>query len=350
MSYLFLSLVSLLLFTGCSTKATVYALKPALVDSLSRHKNVTVDTFIGDRINFSNSLKSELLAVSFHGEPYFNLSHNAQTHLRGKATVHSDTQEYYNEYVRHYNKEGKLLNTDRRMGLRPMYSFRGLPMIVNNYNNYYTSYGSINNYNNDNDNRPVDAKEGYTNVEHEYCTKRIVRLEGYIDVSHGSEILHHKSFNEESDDDECHNDNYYNSSSSTLAYRLRDRVIRSFIKEIAPRMTHYRITLLDKADIPYSKAQKILLKQGLKSVKDKNYAQAKHFFTTLNEQTAEKSYVALYNLGVVNESLHAFIDAKQLYEKAQKISAYTVEEINDALLRVDNVKQMENKAKLQINR
>ena len=62
-----------------------------------------------------------------------------------------------------------------------------------------------------------------------------------------------------------------------------------------------------------------------------------------------KSYVVAYDFGVVNEAQGKFEKAKKMYAMADSLTLEPVEEINTAILRIDNLISKSAEAKQQIN-
>jgi hypothetical protein len=68
----------------------------------------------------------------------------------------------------------------------------------------------------------------------------------------------------------------------------------------------------------------------------------------LVDATSRKSYVPFYNLGVIAEIQGQYQKAQKFYKEADKLMVEPVEEINEAVIRIEKLIQNNNKAKEQL--
>jgi hypothetical protein len=72
--------------------------------------------------------------------------------------------------------------------------------------------------------------------------------------------------------------------------------------------------------------------------------------SNLNDSLNGKSYVVMYDLGVIKEARGNFDEAKKLYEFADEGTLHPIDEINKAVLRINKLIDERNQARVQINK
>jgi tetratricopeptide (TPR) repeat protein len=108
--------------------------------------------------------------------------------------------------------------------------------------------------------------------------------------------------------------------------------------------------LLDDPDLDYTKRQEKLLKVSLEYIEQWRYDKAEQFLGQLIETTNAKSYVALYDMGVLQEAQGKYKEAQEYYEEADHLMIEPVEEINEAVLRIKRLIAKKEKTMEQLQR
>jgi len=129
---------------------------------------------------------------------------------------------------------------------------------------------------------------------------------------------------------------------------ISDEIAGKFAFKLAPHYIFYPVTLLEDPDLEYSEKQEKQLENALAFIKQNRYDRGEELLADLMDQTANKSYVAIYNLGVIKEAQGQLKDAKELYQMADKLTMEPVEEINEAINRIDAAIAKREKALQQV--
>jgi DNA-binding MltR family transcriptional regulator len=72
--------------------------------------------------------------------------------------------------------------------------------------------------------------------------------------------------------------------------------------------------------------------------------------SNLNDSLNGKSYVVMYDLGVIKEARGNFDEAKKLYDFADDTSLKPIDEINSAVIRINKLIDERNQARAQIKK
>jgi len=318
-----------LLMGGCGTKAKVYTLKPAEVSVMSSHKKIFVESFKGDRIGFKERLKTALFELNYNKTPYFELTYGkAQAIILGNISsqVHDDL--YQNQYITHFDKEGKKEKKVENRQVRPY-------MAMKYYDFPYSSPKS-----------KLDKKHLSTDKEIsvEMCLEREVTLEGRFEIVADAKILYIQPFNESLKEKECSYTHYPSINEESMLNALQDRVIDKFINSIAPQKISYEIEVLSKTPKNYSLEEKEALKNALYFVEEEKYPQAEVWFTKLVTLSNHESFTALYNLGIMQEANGKYAQALQTYIESQKLDDKEIGLSVEAIERINRTQKMEIEA------
>jgi len=100
----------------------------------------------------------------------------------------------------------------------------------------------------------------------------------------------------------------------------------------------------------YTDKQKKLLDISLEYIEQGRFDKAEKLLMNLIDITGSKSYVPFYNLGVISEAKGKYVDAKEYYAYADNLMVEPVEEINEAIVRIDRLISKRKITQEQINR
>ncbi|MEJ2373298.1 MAG: hypothetical protein P8Y16_05840, partial [Sulfurimonas sp.] len=129
-----------------------------------------------------------------------------------------------------------------------------------------------------------------------------------------------------------------------------NEIAQSFTYKLTPHYRQFNVTLLEDPDIDYTDQQEQLLEVSLKYIEQGRYDKAEKLLIDLIDATGQKSYVPFYNLGVIKEAEGNYDEAKEYYGYADNLMIEPVEEINNAVVRIENLIEKRKQTMEQINR
>ena len=317
-----------LLLSGCAQKVRVRALKPAEVSRAALTKKIAVTQFKNDKPNISGKIEADLAKSKLRNKQYFTMISRqdlnkvlAEQKIGSSGLIDPSTA----------TKVGKLL------GAQAIISGR-TGNASSNDTNFYESRTKCN-------------KNNCWEVRVS-CVKRVAGLDAeirMIDTQRG-DIIYADTINRTRSWKHCNDDSRYIPSTTMASQQLAADIADSFTAKLVPHYIYYNVELLDSPDIEYTDQQEDLLDNALKFIKHRRYDRASTLLTRLINQTNEKSYVPIYNLGVVTEALGQYEEAQALYKKADKLTIEPVEQINHAINHIDKIIQQNKQALNQIKK
>ena len=331
MKYFIGSILIAIILSGCSQTVRIEALVPAQVDRVSQTKKIAVLNFRNDSVGLSRKIETELASYRINNKNYFTIvsRNDFQTILAEQRLQSSGLVNEKNSV-----KVGQLI---------------GAEAIVSGNVNRPTKQDS---YFYEKRVRCADDKCKKLVYYAVRCLKRVVGLSAelrIVDVSKG-DIIFADSFNRDRVYQHCSDDSRAIPSPSMVAQDLAQTIADIFVYKLTPHYRVFNVTLLDDPDLDYTSKQEKLLKVSLEYIKEARYDKAEEFLTQLIESTGEKSYVALYDLGVVKEAQGAYKEAKEYYDEADHLMIEPVEEINEAVLRINRLINNREKTLEQLQR
>ena len=316
-----------LLFGGCAQKVQIKSLQPAQISRAAVTKKIAVIAFKNDRVNLSGNIEAKIAQYRLDDKPYFTTVSRKDL---GKILAEQKIQ------------DSGLMDSS---SLGQSASMLGAQAIILgdvsdpsiNRSNYYVNR--------------TKCKKDQCWEESVACTKQTASLNAQIrmiDTQKG-DIIYADSISKSDSWSHCRDDSYVLPTLATAAYQLTDRIADEFVSKLAPHYVYTQVALLEKPDLEYSDRQKLLLEGALESIKQNRFDKAENLLSELIDSTAEKSYVALYDLGVVKEAEGAYEDAKTLYKKADEVTLKPVEEISKALVYIQAQIEQSKVARSQID-
>ena len=330
---MFLLVISLelLFMSGCAQKVGIKALEPAQIDRVSNTKKITVTNFKHDSVSLSNKIEANLAGFKIEGKNYFTMiSRNdfnkivAEQKLQNSGLVDPKTA----------TEVGQLIGAEAIISGNV-----GRPTA--NDTNFYEKRI-----------RCADKKCKefiYYNVR---CKKRIVGLSAEIrivDVEKG-DIIFADTLNDNSVYKHCSDDERVIPSTEIAAQKLALNLANEFTYKLTPHYRYFDVSLLEDPDIDYNDKQKELLEVSLKYIEKGRYEKAEGLLKRLVDATASQSYVPFYNLGVISEARGKYSEAKEYYTYADNLMVEPVDEINEAVVRIDKLIAKRAKTRQQISR
>jgi curli biogenesis system outer membrane secretion channel CsgG len=321
--------LTILFFGGCAKKVQVRALEPAEVDRLSQTKRVAVLNFKNDKVGLSRKIESKLAAFTINGKKYFTVvgRNDLDAVLRELKLQSSGLV-----------KEKTALRVGELIGADAIIS--GDVQKPTKEDTYFYEQRV----------RCADKKCKELVYYKVRCMKRIVGLAAEIrivDVAHG-DLIFGDTLNKHSIFKHCNDDSRVIPSTAIAAQSLAEAIARDFTYKLTPHYRTFYVRLLDSADIDYTDEQKKLLEVALEYIEQGRLDKAEKFLLRLIDATHERSYVAFYNMGVIKEAQGKYQEAKEYYDHADALMIEPVDEINEAVGRIERLIQKQKQSLKQI--
>ena len=317
----------LFLLSGCAQKMQVRVLQPAEVASASKVKKIAVSEFKNDRVNLSSKIEAKLFEYKLDDKPYFNVV------SRQDLDKVLEEQKMQNSGIFDPStvvEVGNLTGADA--------------IIAGDVSS--PSHEDTNFF----ETRTKCDKEKCWEIK-VGCLKRVFSLTSevrLIDAKKG-DVIFADTVTKNSSYKHCSDDSNALFSQNMAAQVLAEEIADSFVYKLLPHYAYFSVELLDEGDIEYSDAQKKLLKSALLYIEQNRLDKAESLLLELIDWTAQKSYVPIYDLGVIKEAQGKLQEAKELYYKADSITREPVRELNDAINRINRVIEQNTQALNQIN-
>jgi len=318
-----------LFISGCSQKTQIKAIKSGKVLD-NDIKYIGVSTFKNDNISQSSQIDSAISGVSIQGKKYFNL-----VDRKNIKKVMSEKS---------LNDSGlvNLVNNNSTIGLKQMKALVTGDINLNSisslkFKEERTDFDTcIKTYEKKGKTYCKEYKKYKVNCQsnqYDLQTKvKIIKIED-------SSTLFAKTYKESSKHKHCSDDKNILPTKKSENSRLAGVIANRFILDIAPSYRYFNVVLLDDLDIDVTTRQENIFENSLKMIKYKRVKKANEMLLKLNNEVGEKSFVILYNLAIMQESLGNIQKAYQLLEKAENISLEKgdiIEEVSIAIKRVQN--------------
>ncbi len=323
--------VFIVFMSGCSQKVTVQALEPAQIDRISQTKVIAVTDFRHDRVGLSRKIEAKLSNFEINNKKYFTVvSRNdinkviAEQKLQNSGLVNDEN----------------IVQVGELIGAQAIISGNVSPITKEDSYFYEPRVRCAN--------RKCTELETYR----VRCMKRLIGLSAevrIVDVAKG-DIIYADTLSRSASFKHCADDSRAIPSKMMVAQRLADNIADTFIYKLTPHYRKFHVKLLEDPDLDYTDEQEKLLKVSLKYIEQGRYDKAERFLKELIDATNMKSYVAFYDLGVIKEAQGKYKEAKEYYEYADNLMVEPVEEINEAVIRINSLISKRKKTLEQLNR
>ena len=323
--------LALILMSGCAQKVGMRALEPAEVDRVSNTKKIAITNFKHDRVGLSNKIEANLAGFRIEDKNYFTMiSRNdfnkivSEQKLQNSGLVDPKTA----------TEVGQLIGAEAIIS-------GNVGRASAQDTNFYEKRS-----------RCADkkcTKLVYYNVR---CKKRIVGLSAEIrivDVEKG-DIIFADTLNDNSVYKHCSDDERIIPSTEIAAQKLALNLANEFTYKLTPHYRHFNVSLLEDPDLDYTDKQEELLEVSLEYIEKRRYNKAEGLLKRLVDATDSQSYVPFYNLGVISEARGKYNEAKEYYSYADNLMVQPVDEINEAVVRIDRLIAKRVKTRQQISR
>lgn len=329
---LFLFFIALVLFlNGCAQRVKVRALEPAEIDRATVTKKIAITNFKDDYVGLAGKIEAKLANQKIDNKNFFTLINRSdidkvisEQKLQNSGLVDTST----------------VVSVGNLLGAQAIIS-GDVGHATSNDIYYYEKRISC-----------ADKECKKLTVYKVACTKRTVGLSAQIrmvDVAKG-DIIYADTMSKSAEYRHCSDDSRAIPSTEIAAQNLANIISSNFVYKLTPHYRYFDVVLLEDPDLDYTDKQEELLDNSLEYIKLKRYDKAEKLLMDLIDSTAEQSYVAFYNLGVVKEAQGDYDKAAEYYKMADDLTIEPVEEISAAYLRIKSTIQNQIKTQEQLKR
>lgn len=328
---LFLFFIVLMIFSGCAQRVKVRALEPAEIDRATVTKKIAITDFKNDYVGLRGKIEAKLANQKIDNKPFFTLISRSdidkvigEQKLQNSGLVDTST----------------VVDVGNLLGAQAIIS-GDVGRATSNDTYYYEERL-----------RCADTECKKFSVYRVGCTKRVVGLSAQIrmvDVAKG-DIIYADTMSKSAEYRHCRDDGNAIPSTDMAAQNLANIISSNFVYKLTPHYRYFDVVLLEDPDLDYTDKQEELLDNSLEYIKLKRYAKAEKLLMDLIDSTAQQSYVAFYNLGVVKEAQGDYVKAEEYYKMADDLMIEPVEEISAAYLRIKATIKNQIKTQEQLKR
>ena len=326
-----LLILLIILMNGCSQKVGIKALEPAQIDKISQTKIIAVTDFTNDRVGLSRKIEAKLSNFDIDNKKYFTIV------SRNDINKVIEEQKLQNSGL--VNDEN-IVKVGELIGAQAIIAGNVSPATKQDSYFYESRV------------RCADRKCKELETYNLRCMKRLVGLSAEIrivDVTKG-DIIYADTLDKSTSFKHCADDSRAIPSKIMLAQRLANNIADTFTYKLTPHYRYFNVKLLEDPDLDYTNKQGKLLKVSLKYIEQQRYDKAERFLKELIDATDAKSYVAFYDLGVIKEAQGKYKLAKEYYEYADNLMIEPIDEINQAVIRINSLIAKKQKTLEQLNR
>jgi curli biogenesis system outer membrane secretion channel CsgG len=334
-----------LFISGCTKTVQIKALTPAEVAQMSDKKNIAVSKFGNDSIGLSAKIESNLANHKLDGQKYFTvLSRRDMDKVIREQKLQSS--ELMDEKTS--TRVGKLI---------------GAQAIIN---------GEVSSSNAESRVYYDNRKECLKYVKDKGCvqwhfykvkcdtTKATVSASiNIVNIETGS-LIYGDTLSKNYDGDSCRAEGDFLNylvlaptkilSKGQAIDRLTSDIANEFVHKLTPNYIYLRVALLEDIELDsVTDEQEQEFENSLAYINAGRMKRADEILSKLMDELDGKSYVVAYTSGVVKEAEGLFDEAKQLYELADRVTSKPVEEINWAIVRIEQLIAKRDEAKRQID-
>ena len=323
--------------SGCSTTVQLQRLEPASIDRAAKTKILTVMPFENDAIGLSSSLETKLANKRVNNKNFFTVvSHKNPKYLleqqklpdygrasttktgkrpRTQGIIQGEIISAYTDY--HYYHEKRVddrPNDDR-------------DHEHENDSRHHKKHAG------DYDDKHGDKKRNEYTVHCTSMTSELITSISMIDAERG-DIIFSRQFTADDRYDHCQDKSGGLPDANSVMFELGQEVADDFVELITPNSVLVNIELLDEPEIAYTDEQEDMLENAIQYLDNGYIEQAAKLLEKLQKSTANRCYVATYNLGVAREMQMQFYKAQSLYNQADRLSSKPDNVVQQAISRI----------------
>lgn len=317
--------------SGCSKNVKIRVLEPAKIDRAAQTKQIAVSGFKDDTVGLAGKIEALLANQTVDGQKYFTtVSRNEMDRILEEQKLQ------YSGVV----KDSNMVEAGEILGAQAFISGEVVSASVKDNRHYEKRTKCI-------DDKCKEIRSYLVS-----CLSRSIDLSANIKMTDVSkaDIIYADAFSKNYQWKHCQDDRNVLPSKSDGLGKLASEIANEFVYQLTPHYTTMSVSLLDDPDLDYTSKQENTLDIAIDYIEAGRLDKAEQLLGTLLTSTQNRSYVAAYNLGVVKEAQGELADAKRLYLMADKLQKEPVDEINQAVVRIDQIMLKREKALSQISR
>ncbi len=326
-------LIGLLLVSGCAQKVSIKALSPAEVGDMATKKKIAISSFKNDRYGLSGKIESQIAKHKLDKKRYFTLVSRKDlkkilqeqelqsSELMDEATATRVGRLIGAQAIVNGEITSASATTDKYLENR----IRCLKYVKNKgcvkFQNYYVACKTLQ--------ASVSANINIVNVE-------------------SGLVIYGDTISKEYNADSCRGRRPL--SKSQALNRLTSSVASDFVYKLTPHYIYFEVGLLEDIELDdVLDEQEDSFENSLAYIEAGRMDKAKTILEDLLDELDGKSFVVAYVLGVVYEAQGKYEDAKKIYYMADDLTPKPIEEINLALIRIDDMITQRQEAREQMN-
>jgi len=331
-----------ILMTGCAQKVQIKALAPAEVGEMASMKKIAVTDFKNDKIGLSGKIESSIAKHKLDKKRYFTVLSRKDIN---KVIAEQELQSSDLLDEKTASRVGKLI---------------GAQALIN---------GEVASANGESSRYRKDMKECLSYYKKGGCarwhfykkicntTKATVSANiNIVDIETGT-IIYGDNITKDYNGDSCKPKfkSLFSGPQPLLSKRqainkLSSDIANEFVHKITPNYVHFNVALLESIEYDgVNSKQEQQFENALEYIKAGRMIKAKAILSRLMDEVNGKSYVVAYDSGVVSEALGKLDDAKKLYVISDNLTPKPIDEVNLAMVRIDNLIEKGEEAKKQMN-
>ncbi|MCW8838103.1 MAG: CsgG/HfaB family protein [Thiovulaceae bacterium] len=323
-----------LFMSGCAQKVQIRALAPAKVGEMANNKTVAVSKFKSDKVGLSGKIESKIASHKLDRKKYF------------KVVSRKDIDKVLKEQKL---QSSELMDekTTTRVG-----KIVGAQAIING--EVTTASGKSGSYKEKRKRCKKYDKKAKECVKYEYYIVRCNTTEATVAANinivgvESASVIYGNSFRKSYQADSCRTFRRVLSTNEAIE-SLSASIANEFVGNLTPKYIYFKVELLDEIEFDASSKQEKKLENALKYIEANRMDKAEEILNVLLDEFDGRSYVIAYDLGVVKEARGKFDEAKNMYSLADEISTEPIEELNNALIRIDDLISKRDEAIRQID-
>lgn len=319
------------LVSACSTNTQIQYLEPAEISQAAELKRIAVNEFKNDSVGLASTIEAKLNQTVLDNKPYFTV------------VDRNNIQQVLNE---HKFQNSGLTKEQQSVQLGELIGAQAFIMGEVTSKNYHDRWFKQER------SECVDKKCKELRYFYVRCMDRSISLSANVKILdvESSEIVYSDNISRSNTWERCSDRNNKLPTVATTWQSYVDSIANEFVNKLSPNYVSRKITLLDEPDISYSSQQEQQLENGIDFVESGRIDKAEAIFSQLVFDTQSLSYVASYNLGVVKEAQGEYKEAKKLYLLSDQLQKKPVDEINQALMRIEQAIQNHQQAMTEIEK
>ena len=321
-----------LLMNGCAQKVRIKALNPAEVGEMATKKKVAISSFKNDKYGLSGKIESQIAKHKLDKKRYFTVVSRkdlnkimAEQKLQSSELMDETTATRVGKLIgAQAVLNGEIASADTSYGRhqekRQRCAYRNKKGECQRYENYTVTCKTLR--------ASVTANLNIVNVE-------------------TGSIIYGDMITKEYKGNSCRRALL---SKDQALNRLTSAIASDFVYKLTPHYVYFNVGLLEDIELDdVTDKQEQTFENSLAYIKAGRMDKAEKMLQGLLDDVDGKSYVVAYVFGVVKEARGSLDEAKKMYTMADDLALEPIDEINLAMLRIDNSIAKREEAKKQMN-